>query len=126
MKIIRRFALAVAAAAAVLAILRRTGLPLARYAVEGPSMEPAYHEGDRVLVNRLSYHRREPKIGDVVVLQDPEREGHTLIKRITAVLEDGTGVRYVVTGDNPDASRDSRTFGPVPRATLIGPVVMRY
>ncbi len=127
MKTARRIAVIAAAAAALAMILRRAGMPLTRYAVEGPSMEPSYHEGDRVLVNRLSYRRRAPAIGEVVVLHDPERDGHTLLKRIhTAITADEVDPRYIVTGDNVNASRDSRAFGPVPGSAIIGPVVYRY
>ena len=61
------------------------------------------------------------------MLRDPERDGHTLLKRISAIepADDGSD-RYIVTGDNADASRDSRAFGSVPRTAIIGPVVYRY
>jgi hypothetical protein len=36
-----------------------------------------------------------------------------------------TGLVTVV-GDNPDASTDSRVFGPVPRGAVVGRVVYRY
>ena len=45
-------------------------------------MEPAYRDGDRVLVNRLAYRLRPPRVGDVVVLRDPERAGKHLLKRV--------------------------------------------
>jgi type IV secretory pathway protease TraF len=32
----------------------------------------------------------------------------------------------VVRGDNPNVSRDSREFGPVPRRLVVGRVVYRY
>ena len=63
-------------------------------------MEPAYRAGDRVLVNRLAYLRRGPAVGDVVVLRDPERPGHHLLKRIAQA---------------PDGAP-----GPVPGATVAG------
>ena len=104
------------------------GLPFGRYIVEGPSMEPSYRAGDRVLVNRLAYLWRRPAAGDVVVLRDPERAGHYLLKRI-AQAPDGADpgpARFYVVGDNAAASRDSRVFGPVERRQIIGKAWFRY
>jgi signal peptidase I len=39
--------------------------------IPSASMEPTLREGDRVLVNKLSYRFGEPKRGDVVVFHDP-------------------------------------------------------
>jgi len=102
--------------------------PIGRYVVDGPSMEPAYRPGDRVLVNRLAYVRRRPAAGDVVVLRDPERKGHVLLKRI-ARAPDGTcpgPARVYVLGDNSAASRDSRAFGPVDRREILGRAWLIY
>ena len=80
-------------------------------------MEPALTPGDRVLVLRL-----RPRPGDVIALRDPRDAGRTILKRVAAV--DGDDV--VVLGDNAAASTDSRTFGPVPRSSVLGRVVYRY
>jgi signal peptidase I len=96
-------------------------LPVGRYVVDGPSMEPAYRPGDRVLVNRLAYLWRRPSAGDVVVLRDPERAGRHLIKRVAQAPDCGPGpVRYLVLGDNAAQSRDSRAFGPVEGRQIVG------
>lgn len=101
--------------------------PLRRYVVEGPSMEPAYQAGDRLLVNRLAYLRRRPMRGEVVVLHDPERPGHLLLKRVATAPDGDPGPSscYVL-GDNAAASRDSRSFGPVPRKLIVGRAWLRY
>ena len=40
--------------------------------VPSPSMEPTLQEGDRVLVDRASYHWREPRRGEIIVFRfDP-------------------------------------------------------
>lgn len=103
--------------------------PVGRYVVEGASMEPAYRSGDRVLVNRLAYRRSTPVAGDVVVLRDPEREGRYLIKRVATpplAPRASTPDAVWVQGDNTAESRDSRSFGAVPRASIIGRVWRRY
>lgn len=112
-------------AAALLPWLR---WPISRYHVSGPSMEPAYHDGDRVLVNRLAYVRRAPAPGEVVVIRDPSARGHYLLKRIARAPE---GLRlerdgYWVLGDNAAASRDSRAFGAVRRRGIVGLAWLRY
>jgi len=46
---------------------------------------------------------------------------------VKRVGDPGAGGRtVVVSGDNPDASTDSRTFGPVTAASVRGRVVYRY
>ena len=90
-------------------------------------MEPAYRAGDRVLVNRLAYLWRRPAVGDVVVLRDPERPGHQLLKRIAGAPDGAPGpAGYLVLGDNPARSRDSRTFGLVQRPEIIGRAWLVY
>ncbi len=91
-------------------------------------MEPAYRAGDRVLVNRWAYLRRSPAAGDVVVLRDPERKGHVLLKRIARAPEaacPGPAQLYVL-GDNAAASRDSRAFGLVERRQILGRAWLVY
>jgi nickel-type superoxide dismutase maturation protease len=122
-----RAVIAVAALAALARVLRWRA-PLARYAVEGDSMEPAYRAGDRVIVNRLAYRRRAPAPGDVVVLRDPERPGRYLLKRVAPfpAREPPDPDAVYVLGDNAAGSRDSRSFGPVPRSAIVGRAWQRY
>jgi signal peptidase I len=120
--------LGVLALSVVAARLLRGGLPVGRYVVEGPSMEPAYRSGDRVLVNRIAYARAAPAVGDVVVLRDPERAGRHLLKRI-ARSPDGEAAasgHYYVLGDNAPRSRDSRQFGTVARRQIVGRAWRKY
>jgi nickel-type superoxide dismutase maturation protease len=123
-----RIAVTTFAVAFVVARLLAARFPVGRYVVEGPSMEPAYRGGDRVLVNRLAYIRCSPAVGDVVVLRDPERRGRHLLKRIAPPTPDAAigKDRYFVQGDNTTASRDSRAFGPIPRRAIIGKAWRKY
>jgi signal peptidase I len=41
------------------------------YQIPSGSMEPTLDPGQRVLVNRVVYHLRDPKIGDIVVFHPP-------------------------------------------------------
>lgn len=49
------------------------------------SMESTIMIGDRVLAEKISYHFRDPKPGDVIVFDDPTARHPQLIKRIIAV-----------------------------------------
>jgi signal peptidase I len=89
-----------------------------RVVVEGRSMEPTLAPGDRLLVMRA----RGLHAGDVVAVRDPRGARRVLVKRVGAVLGD----EVVLRGDNPSASTDSRTFGPVPASSVLGKVVRCY
>jgi signal peptidase I len=131
--------------------------------VVGISMVPTLQENNHYLLNRWAYHGRDPRVGEIVVLRDPEDQGFS-VKRIIAIggqsvlfkegrvfvngkefqepyLLPGTHTytysvkkqqfitcgkdQYFVLGDNRLKSIDSRAYGPVPRANILGMVVLR-
>ncbi len=51
--------------------------------VSGPSMEPNFHDRQRLIVNKLIYHIREPRRGEVIVFHAPEEKDY--IKRVIAL-----------------------------------------
>jgi signal peptidase I len=70
------------------------------FVVEGQSMEPNFHTGEYIVVNRLSYLTIGPQRGDVVVLKfpgDPEKKKY--IKRVIGLpgetLEIKNGKIYI-------------------------------
>lgn len=72
-------------------------------------------------------------VGDVVVVQHPSRKG-TVCKRVLGLPGDQILQRGIfvvpdghlwLEGDNPLNSADSRTYGPVPAALLVGRVLCR-
>lgn len=89
-----------------------------RVVVEGVSMMPALHPGDRLVVVR--WPALHP--GAVVAVRDPRTPSRILVKRVTSVLGD----EVVVHGDDPTASTDSRVFGPLSRRSVVGTAVLRY
>ena len=130
--------MAVVLAAAAVAAGRR------RYAVvtvDGVSMLPAYHHGDRLVARRGAGRLA---VGDVVVFEQPRLgpEGRAewrggsrwMVKRVAALPGDPMPPSCVpvngaapvpagslaVLGDNRAASADSRSFGLVPLGRVYG------
>ena len=122
----RRFgAVALAALLGLLASAVLASRVLRRVEVTGASMAPTFRPGDRLLVWTGS-SRRPPwlSVGDVVAVADPRDPGRILVKRVAAV--DPVSATLDVLGDDPGASTDSRHFGPVPMASVVGRAVYRY
>jgi signal peptidase I len=92
--------------ALVVALVIRTFL-LQAFWIPTASMEPTLQEGDRVLVNKLSYDLHDVNRGDIIVFERPESgsDGHPeddikdLIKRVVALpgetIEARDGVVYI-------------------------------
>jgi len=72
-------------------------MAIPRSLVEGSSMEPNFHDGDRLIVSRVSYLFGEPEYGEVMVfnsMRDWEYErGVMLIKRIIGLPGDTVELR---------------------------------
>lgn len=62
------------------------------FVVDGPSMQPNFETGERVIVNEILYDIREPKRGEVIVFHVPS-EGRDFIKRVIAVEGDTVEVQ---------------------------------
>ena len=83
-----------------------------------------------LLVNRAAYGIRapsggryllrwsEPREGEIVVFRAPD--GRTAVKRCAPSGLEGY---FLAFGDNPSASWDSRSYGPVPVDAAFGRVV---
>jgi len=92
--------------------------PVRAVVVEGDSMAPGLRPGDALLV-RVGGRVRA---GDVVVARRPA-SGLLLVKR--AVRRDATG--WWLLSDNAAAGLDdSRAFGAVAEADVVGRVLLRY
>lgn len=91
--------------------------------VRGRSMAPALLPGDRLLVEAMTYRRRPPRVGEIVLAADPRLPSRELVKRIGLI--DPSSASAELSGDAPEASTDSRTFGPVALGDLRWRVVAR-
>jgi signal peptidase I len=149
------------------------------YGIPTSSMATTLLPGDRVLVDRVIYHVRSPRRGDIVVFEYPRNRDVIFIKRVIGLPGDtlqardgrlyvngrlldepyvhrsngvpdptnasgpvaGTTMRdpwslaapytvgkdaYFVMGDNRTRSDDSRTWGTVPAADIIGAGFLKY
>jgi signal peptidase I len=61
--------------------------------VQGHAMEPTINDHDRLLVNKLTYQRRDPRRDDIVMLYYPNDPNKSFVKRVIA--EEGDQVRIV-------------------------------
>lgn len=53
--------------------------------VDGYSMNPTLNNGDRLIVEKVSYYFRAPEPGDIVVIKYPANPSEKFIKRVVAV-----------------------------------------
>src|SRR5205823_4794221 len=112
----RRGALFAAAMAAVaLAAFR---LRPFRIEIAGGSMRPTLEPGDWCVATAAA----RPRSGHVVVLERPDRPGLEVVKRLVRPAAPG----WLVAGDDPAASTDSRHFGPVRPGAIRGRVRLVY
>jgi signal peptidase I len=61
--------------------------------VEGHAMEPTIANQDRLVVNKLAYQVREPRVGDIAMLYYPLQPEKSFVKRVIA--GEGDQVRIV-------------------------------
>ncbi|MCP4419404.1 MAG: nickel-type superoxide dismutase maturation protease [Chloroflexi bacterium] len=96
-----------------------------RRRVNGRSMQPTLAEGTTLLLDMGAYCHQLPQIGDIVLAQHPFQPGNKMLKRITAVSDNG---RYFLRGDNPNFqdSTDSRSFGAVNQTLILAKVTHRF
>ena len=85
-------------------------------------MYPTLRDGEPVVVDLTAYREEAPAVGDVVLARHPFVRDMWMIKRIVGMADDG---RYVLQGDNPVESSDSRSFGPVPLRSIRGRAVYK-
>jgi signal peptidase I len=54
------------------------------FVVVGSSMQPNFQEGERLVVNKVSYRLHQPERGDVIVFHPPNKQQADYIKRVIA------------------------------------------
>ncbi len=66
---------------------------IGRFRIEQVSMQPNLHEGEYVIVDKVSYAFRQPERGEIVVLKNPNPGQPDLIKRIIGLPGETISVR---------------------------------
>lgn len=102
------------AIALVLVILIRW-LLFKPFIVDGPSMKPNFHTGERVIVNEILYDIRKPQRGEVVVFHVPS-EGRDFIKRVIGVAGDTVKVEGDVVTVNGEPVNETYIQGAIDEA----------
>lgn len=91
---------------------KRWGLSL----VKGDSMRPTIRGWRRLL---LVHYGATPKVGDIVIVDRPDRPGFHVVKRVTDLDERGWWVESDGHAD-AETKADSWLFGPVRDAQVLG------
>ena len=81
-------------------------------------MLPALKNGDTVLVSP----RAKIRPGDIVAANHPYITSVKVIKRVDSIDSHGS---FVLRGDNPEESTDSRSFGSIAINDILGKVICR-
>jgi signal peptidase I len=106
--------------AVIVALLLIRGFFLEPVRVHSDSMMPTLPSGAVVLIDKVTFHARDPHRGDVVVAEDP-RTGESIVKRVVAVGGDSVGIddgvlsvngRVVVENYIDNDGMDGYFFGP--------------
>ncbi len=58
------------------------------FTVDGPSMLPSLHTGEKLLIDKVTYRFRPPRRGEVVVFRYPANPKEHFIKRVIGIPED--------------------------------------
>ena len=84
-----------------------------RTKVSGYSMEPHLHDRDQVLLDKLTYHFRDPERYEIIVFPGPEGGDQFFVKRVIALpvetVKITKGKVYVNNKEVKDYSKDHTT-----------------
>jgi len=79
----------------IAAIYALVNLATVRFFVDGPSMEPTFYTGQRIIVSRVHYLLGQPQRGEIMVFDSPEAspDDPPLIKRVIGLPGDSVQIR---------------------------------
>lgn len=96
-----------------------------RLKIVGESMLPLLKPGDEILIDPHAYRKSLPQIDDIIVTIHPLQRNLTIVKRISAI-DINNCKRFFLVGDNPEASTDSRHWGTIKLADILGKVTNQF
>jgi signal peptidase I len=82
------------------------------FLVQGASMEPSLHNGQRLLVDKIAYRVRAPQRGEIVVFRYPSDPRRRFIKRVMGLPGDQIEVRRHKLYINGNALEETYINGP--------------
>lgn len=89
------------------------------FIIKGNSMLPVLKSGDGVIFNP----ELKPEIGDIILFHHPFIQNLKVVKRISEITPEGN---FIVHGDNPPESTDSRSYGAILAKNVLGVAVCRF
>jgi len=92
------------------------------FRIEGYSMEPNFHDGQYLIVDKVSYRLHTPERGDVIVFQYPRAPQRDFIKRVIGLPGEKVEIRRGVVFVNN--RRLEEPYGPNPGSYSWGPQVV--
>lgn len=97
------------------------------FVVDGPSMQPNFHNGQRLLVNKAVYKFYEPERGDVVIFHPPNNMQGDYIKRIIGLPGESVkiigGTVYIYKEDGNKLLLDEPYITEAAGQTFVGETV---
>lgn len=89
------------------------------FVIKGNSMLPTLKSGDCVVFNP----ELKPNAGDIILFHHPFIQNLKVVKRISEISAEGN---YIVLGDNPSESTDSRSYGAILAKDVLGVAVGKF
>ncbi|MFA4931140.1 MAG: signal peptidase I [Patescibacteria group bacterium] len=86
------------------------------FIVDGQSMEPTLHDGQMLLVDKLSYYYRQPQRGEIIVFEKPKETQTNFIKRVVGLPGEKITIHnnqiIVYNESNPDGLKLNEDYIP--------------
>ncbi|MDI3327135.1 MAG: signal peptidase I [Alicyclobacillaceae bacterium] len=92
------------------------------FVVDGESMEPTLHNGERLVVDKIIYHFKKPNYGDVVIFRYPSDPRQDFVKRVIGLPGDRIEIRNGVVYRNGQVLQEPY-IAEAPKASF-GPAVV--
>jgi len=86
----------------------------ARFQVRGSSMEPTLHNGQYLVISKVTYWIHPPERGDIIVFQPPNNPDEDYIKRVVGLPEEQVEIHDGTVWVDGDPLEETYIANPVP------------